>query len=158
MFKTLLAVIAIFSQISFADDATYLECNSTNFRQNGGWEIQESDNAFLMLKLEQGAIQPVLTVKTAYVNFGGYIGVISDLQLVEKPYERTPSAYKNHHRWEMDAEETYGHEDGMWGYLVVNQEALGLNKYGVTDAHFYLQSGDHHGGTVDFTCESVYHW
>ncbi|MEO0336591.1 MAG: hypothetical protein AAF202_09355 [Pseudomonadota bacterium] len=158
MFKLLIASIAAISSIAFAhdDEARYLECNSTNFRQNGGWEIQPNDNAYLALKMEEGQDQPIVTVVNGYINFGGYVGFMTDLVVTPHPYVRTPGTYKNHNRWEMNAERTYGHEDGMWGHLIVNFEAMSMGRYDRTDAHFYLQAGDHQGGTVDFECERVF--
>ena len=50
-----------------------------------------------------------------------------------------------------------GHDGGgMNGYLVISRKIKEV-KYGESfDAHFIVQSGDHFGGTIDYTCTLDY--
>jgi hypothetical protein len=45
---------------------------------------------------------------------------------------------------------------GMNGYFVISRKIKDVDYGETVDAHFVVQSGDHFGGTIDYTCTKEY--
>ena len=77
-----------------------------------------------------------------------YIGLF-DSDVISEVSNAKARKYKDYVRFGINANETTGQEDGMWGYLVISKKFATADTF---DAAYVFQAGDHMGGTLHFTC------
>jgi len=93
--------------------------------------------------------ETILSNSDAY--YGVFTGKDKNSSLSPQATKYTDDSYLRFR--DFNATSTNGQDGGgMWGYFVVNKQALdGVSKN--FDAHFVFSAGDHMGGTVDFNCK-----
>ena len=80
-----------------------------------------------------------------------YIGTFAIKSAEENPNYR-PVKYKDSSQFQkIEAKETRGPENSMWGSLIVPKKTTGS-----FEVHYIFQAGDHMGGTIHMDCHAGY--
>ena len=154
------------SQVAFAQTYTRVQCLSQGTSVGGndmGPFTSDSRLSFTIEKSADGTShslrgEGVIMVAQAFEKVASpallnpdnsYIAMF-DVNLKENLAYR-PIVYKGYSQFkDFDADQTVGHESGMWGYFLIEKTYLADDNFtGV----YVFQAGDHLGGTLFFGCK-----
>lgn len=150
----LFSLITLFTSQSFATQWT---CIATNIRSD--MQYHAHSKMLLDISTQEETVKATIF---GHVNVGmdstesasDYYSVFNAIEKHANPNYR-PRVYKNHIQFKNLESVSSSDVDGgyMWGDFIISKKVL-LDSFSAESiqAHYVFKSGDHLGGTIDYTC------